>query len=640
MPLRTLLLVLAVAPAFLSSCFDGGRSPVPTAPLVLTAGVEELAESNASRVVDEESLRRVGLGGARPRPGRSYTFTTPRGEPFHFEVRSLVEGNAGWVVVGVAHVLDGSQLPGDRASSLVEAGIVVQGPGMFIDGNQLQWVQAGGDGFGHITVRGVIDRSQTIAVEAQTEQGVVTALVHLDIGPRSIINSTVDVRADHPNIVRDDLLYSSDSWQFGLPTLAVSGDRASIVVYEGDRGEPVSPVRYELRMQQDMQTGVVTGGGEGLLTSDTGNWRDHEIAALYNVLAVARSTGSGVKLRMSYDRGAGFAQEFSFDHVSGAWGTRLVQVAMAANYQLALVYWRTVDELGGAHSELVLVEGEPATFDQNGSPTAFVFTPPRVVFAAERTATPLPMGVAWSAGGDLVIGYGYSYLSFAGIETRFECAIRPWQGDFTLHVVDEERMMGWDPSVAVLGQGAGLQVYYAYEAQDGIRIKQLDIHGPTSAWPIVTGGPGSYAPAIFARDVQGAAQVDVVYLALHAAGHELRSTRWDVFGGAPPRDHVLSRATVTPVLPSGARYRQVGFFGFDAVRSGDEILVVYDEEQFDAQQLIWMAPVVGGSTTLSGPILPPNFSTAQPPPLAVGMTEPLPPANPEHRHQLRLLVLR
>ena len=66
----------------------------------------------------------------------------------------------------------------------------------------------------------------------------------------------------------------------------------------------------------------------------------------------------------------------------------------------------------------------------------------------------------------------------------------------------------------------------------------------------------------------------------------------------------------------------------------------YGSVQFDAQQLIWMAPVFGGSTTLSGPILPPNFSTAQPPPLAAGMTEPLPPANPEHRHQLRLLVLR
>jgi hypothetical protein len=38
--------------------------------------------------------------------------------------------------------------------------------------------------------------------------------------------------------------------------------------------------------------------------------------------------------------------------------------------------------------------------------------------------------------------------------------------------------------------------------------------------------------------------------------------------------------------------------------------------------------------------MPPVFSPASPPPLAPGMTQPVPPVNPDHRHQLRIVRLQ
>jgi hypothetical protein len=115
-----------------------------------------------------------------------------------------------------------------------------------------------------------------------------TALVEVAIGPASPINSSAATGINHPGIVDDDVVYTSEAWRFGMPAIAVSGDRASVVVYEGDRADPTSDRRYEMRLQQDKVTGAVTGGGSLAVGLDSGNWRDHEIAALYNVLAVAQ----------------------------------------------------------------------------------------------------------------------------------------------------------------------------------------------------------------------------------------------------------------------------------------------------------------------------------------------------------------
>ena len=69
----------------------------------------------------------------------------------------------------------------------------------------------------------------------------------------------------------------------------------------------------------------------------------------------------------TFDRGATFAQRDTI--ASGNRSTRLVQIAMAADYSLAIVYWATVGF--GSAVELMLVEGRPASFDPTGSPTWF-----------------------------------------------------------------------------------------------------------------------------------------------------------------------------------------------------------------------------------------------------------------------------
>ena len=80
--------------------------------------------------------------------------------------------------------------------------------------------------------------------------------------------------------------------------------------------------------------------------------------------------------------------------------------------------------------------------------------------------------------------------------------------------------------------------------------------------------------------------------------------------------------------------------GYDAVLDGDEIVVVYDEETFDAAFIClggwgWLETDVVFPGTTSAP----GFIPADPPPLVPGMTELLPAPDPAHRHQLKLLRL-
>lgn len=150
-----------------------------------------------------------------------------------------------------------------------------------------------------------------------------------------------------------------------------------------------------MRLQHAAATGQVTGGGARAVGSDLGNWRDHEIAALYNVLAVGRAPRS-----------------------ASSCGCR--SIAIAVDYSLALAFW------------------------QNRAAPILVHEVPQLV-------VPLPMGVEWSEGGDLVIGHGYTYWPPGGIwtgnvVTGFHCAMRPWQGGFRDVTVDGEVMFGRDPS--------------------------------------------------------------------------------------------------------------------------------------------------------------------------------------------------
>lgn len=639
MSLRSLpALFLSVFLCFGACSGGSGSAPAPAAtPLVVAAGMQQIEPAAADVVTATVDLARLGRGV----PSRVYELTTPPGETFSFDV--LVTGGAevGTVRVAMAHARDGNVVPTGGPESVTAAGCMLSANGMF---RSEPWIDAHGEGFGRMTISGAIDRDQVFAFQGEGPAGTEMVLVRVRLGARSAINTEDATLGNHPGVVSATTLYSSDSPVFGMPTAAVSGDRTSVVVYEGSRTNPSSLRRHELRLQHDAATGAVTGGGSVETNADTGNWRDHEIAALYNVLALGHCGDGKVTVKLSFDRGATFAQQQEF--AGGSWSTRLVQLAMALDYSLAVVFWRA--QPGAGELELMLVEGRPSAFDPNGSPTAFAFDPPIVLHRAPGASTPLLMGAAWSEGGDLVVGHAFTRTApqnfLRTFVTEYHCAVRPWGGEFRSTQVDEESLIGRDPSVALLGRGPGLRIAYAYEATDGIRLRVSEDAGATFAGTYVVGSAGAYQPQVFVRDVSGAMRVDLLWLQPIGMGTELHACRWPVLGNSPREDHRLTTTVVAPSLlpplnPSwpvihGFRITQVAPFGYDAVLDGQQIVVVVDQETFDAAMVCLFAP---SGTMVLGQPTGTIFNPAPPPPLAPGMTELLPAPDPAMRHQLRLL---
>jgi len=652
---RFLLLAALVS---LPSCGGGGSGSerLDGLPLLVSAGlvqVEPAARDDVSALVD---LARLGVSPADVEA--VWELTTPAGTAFSFDVFAREAASAGDVRVSVAHAADGGSAPAGGPESLAGAGVVPSASGTASRGT---WLDARGDGFARVTIRGAIERDQVLAVQSDTSDGRCTALVRVSVGAPSAINPDPAAAAAYGGVRDRKTVYSSDSWLFGLPTAAVSGDRTSIVVYEGDRAEPHGPSRFELRMQVDNATGDVTGGATQEAGRDTGHWRDHEIAALFNVLAVASIEPDALFVRLSFDRGATFARELRVP-TPGAAG-RLCQVAMAADYSLAVAFWRAGRD--GA-ADLMLLEGRPSAFDGTGSPSAFSFDAPVVLHRTGPNATPVILGAEWSKGGDLVVGYGYT--TFESLPdrrwrttTRFGCAVRLFGAAFEDGLVEENEVVGRDPDVALVGQGPSLRIFYAYEAGDGIRVRDSRDAGRTWSAPRVVGKPGAHLPAVFARDLDGGTRVDVLYLA-YTRGNELWLTHWDDYDTTSPDDHRLTEAKFegggggsgpgpgpgpgpVPLVAApdvGFRVTEVAWFGYDAVLVDDEIVVVYDEQTYDGGAFFG-APeldVFGRGPNAPAGAEDGAFEAAEPPPLAPGLTEPLPAPDPEHMHQLVVVRLR
>ena len=633
----------ALAGLILAGCGGGGGGggpragttpPVqqPNRELAVAAGLEPLTPASAAAI---GSLPQLGVA----RVDALYDLTSPAGEPFAINLLARGANNAGDVRVSVAHVSDGGAAPAGGLRSISDAGILPTGAGA---GDRAPWLDARGDGFSRLTLRGSITRDQELLVQAETPRGVENALVRIKIGPRSPINVETQPPVPAPFVKEQRTLYSSDSWMFGLPTCAVSGDRTSVVVYEGAAGDAWAAQRYEMRLQVD-DAGLVTGGASDETSPDHGSWRDHEVAGLFNVLALAHCGDQDVKVRLSFDRGATFAQEETLASGQPQHRQRLIQVAMAADYTLAVVFWRArADQV----SELVLVEGRPSAVDANGSPTAFAFGAAQTIHAVAGESTPAIMGAAWSAGGDLVIGYGMTSFQprsgeQPGMEMRstFRCATRLF-GEIGFHdaLVDEEVSINFDPSVALVGQGAGLNVLYAYETQTGVRLRRSVDAGRSFSSAIVLGDRTAHLPSVFAVDVGGQQRVDVLYLASRDLGTELHLARWDDFDPAvSPTLHALTTATQT-VGPQGIPLiTGVAWLGYDACLRGDDLVVVFQETKQELACVGGPMPAVG--TAGSAPLAAASFNPATPPPLAPGLTTPLPAPDPAHRHQLRYLRL-
>ena len=448
--------------------------------------------------------------------------------------------------------------------------------------------------FARFTVRGEITRDQVIAVETDNGAGKSTALVCVRIGPESEINIVDTFSGDYPGVLEEMTLYSSDSWLFGLPTIAVSGDRTSIVVYEGDRANRIAPtnVRYELRMQYDSVTKAVTGGGSEERNVDWGNWRDHEIAALFNVLALVRSGTDRVTLRISFDRGATFLQEETLGQPLSPWTARLAQIAMAADYTLGVLFWQAT-AAGGTN--LLLVEGRPSAFDGGGSPTAYAFDPPRVVHAVAGDVMPIIMGMTYSRGGDLAIGYAYSTMvrnevNVTTTTSSFRSAVRLFgSAQFFDVLVDEDTIISKDPSVSVVGEGETMRVFYAYEGRNGIVLRTSEDAGRTWSGPIPIGDRSAHMATVIARETPTGNKLDVLYLAYSGAGLELHMRHWEDFDTEPPQTYRLTEAkieypaTALSVFAPGPspRVTEVAWFGYDAVLDGDDIVIVHHQATYD-----------------------------------------------------------
>ncbi|MCU0726122.1 MAG: hypothetical protein MUE73_10080 [Planctomycetes bacterium] len=175
--------------------------------------------------------------------------------------------------------------------------------------------------------------------------------------------------------------------------------------------------------------------------------------------------------------------------------------------------------------------------------------------------------------------------------------------------------------------------------------------------PVISLEDGNtHTPTVLAREQEGAVLLDLLFLAQGEEGTELHLIHWDDYGRTAPARHRLTEAvsesTITPpdpvwrdgiaILPpeSGFRTTQVAWFGYDAAVSGDEVVVVVDEETSEGWFRMLGAPEAWFVDGLTGGAVPRDFTPAEPPPLAPGMTEPVPAPDPADMHQLKLLRLR
>lgn len=623
----------AIVSLLSTACSDSSHTtavfqPIPTR-LVVTASTTQLDPSHEVYSFDPRAV-------AAERVDAYYRLTTPAGMPLQFDVGTWTDGAQGLAMILLDHVMDGGVVPIGDPFSLTRAGLVVTGNGLTTDG---EWISAMGDGLARFSVHGQIERPQRLVVRGE---GTGVTLIDVVIGEASAINRPAPVEPETTGVLSRTTIYSSNSVQFGLPTIAVSGDRTSIVCYEGNRNWLDATRRYELRLQHDRLTGAITGGASVETSPDTGVWRDHEVVALYNVLGVVRSEATGVTMKLSFDRGATFNQDVQV--LSGTSTSRLVQAAMASDYSLAIGAWRTRNDQSAL--EFVLVEAHPSAFDSSGSPTLFQFGAPQVLHSVSPSAIPLLTGITWSAGGDLIVGYGSNQFGFS----RVRCAVRRYGEQIVDTQAAVERVFMLDPTVAVVGQGASLRVFCAYEGVLGITLLASSDGGATFPSRTVVGRPGDHMPTLFARESGGPTRVDLLYLAPRATGMELHHAFWSDWATSARVEQALTRASWQQVPTGGppslgmpaTSYRAtgIGWFGYDAALDGEQIVVVYDEVTMDA---VWfMDLLLNQSLMVGAPAsgLPPSYSPANPPPLAPGLTLPMPAPEAWHAHQLKLLRLQ
>ncbi len=295
-------LALALFVATFTGCSDGSSlggsvTPPPVGAqtrqvqTAVAAGMKSLNPDATDTISEQVNLTQLNVGEI----DRAYTLTTPADQDFSFSVVASRLGNAGETRVTLAHAKDGTAIPVTGPESLTAAGLRIDAPGISTIGSK---VDIAGDGFARVNISGRITDDQILVIEVPQPEGDPEVIgIKIEVGPPSEINpdpSPVDGEAESDV---DTVIYSSDSWQFGLPAIGVSGDRYTVVTYDGDRDDPNNYDRFRRWLQYDTATELVSGGTAESVSNDYGFWRDQEIAGLGNVIAIVQTGGGDFSIR-------------------------------------------------------------------------------------------------------------------------------------------------------------------------------------------------------------------------------------------------------------------------------------------------------------------------------------------------------
>ena len=656
---RLLLLPLLALPVFFVGCGSGSDFSLPLGnannyvvnppnpgnqgEVTLAAGLSEVEPAPVDSLSAGANLTRFSVTNFT----RTYELTTPSGADFAFSVVARMLGNTGQVRVSLGHVAMGGMTPNIGSESLAAAGMQIDAPALSY---RNEFVDAIGDGFARLTLRGSITADQVLLFQVQLPTGVANLGVRISLGAASVINVGASQVNFRPGTTTSTI-YSSDSFGFGLPALAVSGDRYTIAAYDSDSNN----VRRRQWLQVATATGAVTGAQVDCPSADSGYWRDQEIAALGNVVAVVFTGDNQVRADVSIDRGGHFGIPLILDTGLG-WSWRLVQVAISTDYRIACIFWRTVAVAGQPKGQLALVEGTPTGFDPNNTPTGYGWSTPYVIENTNVDCTPLISHLAYSSGGDLVIGYGYTRQQVrpgrVELESTFKCAVREFgQLGWRNTLVDTDvRVVPSDPHVALVGSGASMEIYYAYERSDGVYLQRSTNAGWTFTTVASVQEVGASLPSIFVRDQGGQKRVDLLFISQQGMGNEIHNLFWSNFTpGTPGTRFKLTQVQSIPgALPPMPGWPlmdatvSVPSLGYDAEIKGDDVAIAVHEFTQQAYDYTWW-PGLGIPPGLppapGAPGAPIFFSSPPPVTLLPGITGSVATPNTSHRHQLKLIVI-
>jgi len=635
-----------------AGCGGGGSStparfiaaPVPAMDdVVVSGGAAQVAPETST--VDRTSAQdktRLGIGA----PGRSFALTTPAGDAIDMALTGAVGGARGDVVVRLA-VAGGS---GAAGADLAAAGLLPRAGNLIDDG---PWLRTVGDGFARITLSGAVTAPVTLILEREAGGRKTTATITLTIGPKSPVNPSFPATTAFTGLKSTTDLFSSEAPIFGLPAIAGSGDRVSVICYDSVEVPTTNPgpgrpagcmapygiERKQRRLQLDTVTKAKSQGETADLGRDSSYWRDTEVAGRFNVIAIAQAGGAGVTVELSFDRGGTFPAKISLG--SGDW-TRLVAIDMAPDYTTGVVFWATSTE----GTDLFLAEGRASAFDANNSPSEFAFDAPVRLMTLGHNVTPLVSDVQYSACGDLLVACGHTKFESAGqMQARLTMTVSTFrrhagttkiEGPTTVDL--ETEIVPSDPSLAITGCGGAAEVYVAYESKDGARIKKSADGGATFATSLTFGTTSAHAPRVFARPGPSGTVVDCLYLDAGPAGvgDDLNLLRIDGDLATGKSVHALVAARLVTGTAGAQDVESVGWFGFDACELGGDLwLSVHEQRQayytpfpFGRGGVFTAAGAGGGAGAASAPAV-----------LYPGMTQPVPAFSATATHKLRVLQI-